>query len=86
LSQRLKERLIYCLASLNVAFVPESFTREEQREKILKGVAQAERKDSDGSRPPLYMPAHKDTIDEGDINPLIDCLMSLMPKEKNSSW
>lgn len=69
-----------------VAYVAESFTREELRKKILTGVARVEKKTPAGPTPPLYMPAYRDLLADSESEDLIDYLYSLKPKTREESW
>lgn len=69
-----------------VAFVADSFTKEELKQKIIKGVSKVEKLNPDGPVPPLYMPGYEAIISDSDLELLIDYLKSLMPKEQKESW
>ncbi len=69
-----------------VAFVADSFTKGEVKEKILKGVKEVQKLDPAGPRPPLYMPAYEGMISETEMNDLINYLYGLMPENKKESW
>ncbi len=69
-----------------VAFVADSFTKDEVKEKILKGVKEVQKLDAAGPRPPLYMPAYEGMISETEMNDLINYLYGLMPENKKESW
>jgi mono/diheme cytochrome c family protein len=69
-----------------VAFVADSFTKDEVKEKILKGVKEVQKLDPAGPVPPLYMPAYQGMISETEMNDIINYLYSLMPEEKKEAW
>ncbi len=65
-----------------VAFVAASFTKEQLKKKILKGVSQSEKLNSDGPTPPLSMPAYEGLINSSEMEDIIAYLYSLQPKDK----
>ena len=65
-----------------VGFVADSFTKQELKEKILKGVPKVEKLDPNGPTPPLHMPGYAGIINDADMELLINYLYSLMPKEQ----
>lgn len=69
-----------------VAFVAESFTKEELRKKIITGVAKVEKKDPNGPTPPLSMPSYQGILTDAELEDLIDYLNSLQPKNAEDSW
>ena len=69
-----------------VAFVVESYEKQELRDKILKGVPKVEKLDANGPTPPLYMPGYAGIINDANVELLINYLDSLMPKEQKEQW
>lgn len=65
-----------------VAFVATSFTKEQLKKKILKGVSQSEKLEDDGPIPPLSMPGYEGRINDTEMEDLINYLYSLQPKDK----
>ena len=65
-----------------VAFVATSFTKDQLKKKIRKGVTQSEKLDDGGPVPPLSMPAYEGLINDIQMEDLIAYLYSLQPKDK----
>ncbi len=67
-------------------FVSEGYTKDELRKRILDG--QKEIPVMDPKRPPapLYMPAWRGRILEGELNDLVDYLVSLTPKGEKADF
>lgn len=65
-----------------VAFVATSFTKEQLKKKILKGVSQSEKLEDTGPIPPLSMPGYEGRINDAEMEDLIGYLYSLQPKDK----
>jgi mono/diheme cytochrome c family protein len=63
--------------------VAEGYTKEELKERILKGQHEITALDPKRPPPPLYMPAWAGIIKEAEVNDLVDYLMSLEPKGEN---
>ncbi len=61
-----------------------TFTREELKEKIQKGVPVVGKKDPQGPTPPLYMPGWKDKIKGQELEDLVTYLHSIA--EKVEEW
>lgn len=66
--------------------VADSYTKKELKEKIRNGILDVDRADPNGPRPPLHMPAFKDTLSDGDLDLLVDYLFSLMPEKDKDSF
>ena len=63
-------------------FVVEEYTKDELRKRILGGQKEIVKLDPKGLQPPLYMPAWGNRIGEGELNDLVEYLMSLLPKSE----
>jgi mono/diheme cytochrome c family protein len=61
-----------------------TYTREELREKLEKGVPVVDKKDPHGPTPPLYMPPWKDKIKGQELEDLMTYLLSI--GEKQEEW
>lgn len=61
-----------------------TFTRDELKEKIEKGVPVVGKKDPKGATPPLYMPGWKDKIHGQELEDLVTYLQSIA--EKSEDW
>ncbi len=61
-------------------FVSEGYTKDELRKRILDGQREIVAMDARKPPPPLYMPPWRGKIAEGELNDLVEYLMSLMPK------
>jgi mono/diheme cytochrome c family protein/nitrate reductase cytochrome c-type subunit len=61
-----------------------TFTREELKEKIVKGVPVVGKKDPKGATPPLYMPAWGAKIQGQELEDLVTYLLSIA--EKTETW
>lgn len=66
--------------------VGESYTSDELKDKIRKGVLSEPKEDPNGPTPPLWMPAWKDIISDEDIDALVNYLTSLLPSKKEGEW
>lgn len=62
--------------------VSEGYTRDELKKRILNGQREIVSLDPKRPHPPLYMPAWQGKIAEGELNDLVEYLMSLLPKEE----
>jgi mono/diheme cytochrome c family protein len=63
--------------------VAEGYTRDELKERILKGQHEIPALDPKRPPPPLYMPAWAGIIKDAEVNDLVDYLISLKPKGEN---
>jgi len=63
-------------------FVSEGYTKEELKKCILGGQKEIPKLNPQGPQPPLYMPAWRSQIGEGELNDLVEYLMSLLPKSE----
>ena len=61
-------------------FVAEGYTKEELRDRILNGQREINSMDPKKPTPPLYMPAWRGKIADGEVSDLVEYLRSLMPK------
>jgi mono/diheme cytochrome c family protein len=61
-------------------YVSEGYTKDELRKRILDGQREIPVMDSKKPPAPLYMPPWRGKIAEGELNDLIQYLMSLLPK------
>lgn len=64
-------------------YVAEGYTKDELKKRILNGQHEIFALDRSKPAPPLYMPAWRGKIEEGELNDLVEYLFSLMPKEKD---
>ena len=60
--------------------VSEGYTKDELKKRILDGQREIPPMDPKKSAPPLYMPAWREKISEGELADLMEYLMSLAPK------
>lgn len=67
-------------------FVSEGYTKAELRKRILGGQKEINKLNPKGPPPPLYMPAWGGKIAEGELNDLVDYLMSLLPKSEKTEF
>lgn len=67
-------------------FVSEGYTKDELRKRILDGQKEIPAMDPKRPAPPLYMPAWRGRIAEGELNDLMDYLMSLAPKGEKADF
>ncbi len=67
-------------------FVADSYTKDELQKRILNGQHEITVMDPKRPPPPLYMPPWRDKIGEGEINDLVEYLMSLMPKGEKTEF
>ena len=63
-------------------FVAEGYTKDELKKRILGGQKEIVKLDPQGPQPPLYMPAWRGRIAEGELNDLVEYLMSLRSEER----
>ncbi len=63
--------------------VAAGYTKDELKKRILDGQREIPSLDPAKPHPPLYMPAWRGRIAEGELADLVDYLMSLMPKADN---
>ena len=61
-------------------YVAEGYTKDELRKRILDGQREIPLMDPRKPSPPLYMPAWREKIKEGDLADLMEYLISLAPK------
>ena len=61
-------------------FVSEGYTKVELKKRILDGQREIPAMDQKKPVPPLYMPAWRGKVTEGELNDLVEYLMSLAPK------
>jgi mono/diheme cytochrome c family protein len=61
-------------------FVSEGYTKDELRKRVLDGQREIPALDPRRPQPPLYMPPWRGKITEGELNDLVEYLLSLMPK------
>jgi mono/diheme cytochrome c family protein len=64
----------------SVKFVAEGYTVAELEKRVLDGQREITAMDTNKPAPPLYMPAWRGKISEGELKDLVAYLMSLMPK------
>lgn len=67
-------------------FVADSYTKDELQKRILNGQHEITVMDPKRPPPPLYMPPWRDKIGEGELNDLVEYLMSLMPKGEKTEF
>lgn len=67
-------------------FVSEGYTKDELKKRILDGQKEITKLDPKGPPPPLYMPPWRSKIAEGELNDLVEYLMSLLPKEEKLNF
>lgn len=70
----------------SLKYVGSDYTREELKKFIMNGQHEIVRKDPRRPAPPLYMPAWRGHIAEGELNDLVDYLASLQPKEEKGGF
>ncbi len=63
--------------------VAEGYTKDELKKRILTGQREIPALDPKKPPPPLYMPAWRGKVAEGELSDLVDYLTSLMPKGEN---
>jgi mono/diheme cytochrome c family protein len=61
-------------------FVSEGYTKDELKKRILDGQREIPAMDPNKPAPPLYMPPWRAKITQGELNDLVEYLMSLAPK------
>jgi len=66
--------------------VADSYTRQELKDKIRKGVARVERADPNAPPPPLHMPAFEELISDRDLDLLVNYLFALLPPKDRTDW
>ena len=67
-------------------YVAEGYTKPEARQRILNGQHEIFALDKSKPAPPLYMPAWRGKITEGELNDLVEYLFSLEPKDENLAF
>ena len=67
-------------------YVAEGYTKDEVKKRILNGQHEITSMDAKRPPPPLYMPAWRGKIQEGELNDLVEYVMSLLPKEEKSGF
>jgi mono/diheme cytochrome c family protein len=67
-------------------YVAEGYTKDEVKKRILNGQREITPMDAKRPPPPLYMPAWRGKIQEGELNDLVEYVMSLLPKEEKSDF
>ena len=67
-------------------YVAEGYTKDEVKKRILNGQHEIPALEPKRLPPPLYMPAWHDKIAEGELNDLVEYIMSLLPKEEKSEF
>ncbi len=70
----------------SLKYVAEGYTKDELKKFIMNGQREIAMKDPSRPPPPLYMPAWKTRIPEGELDDLVDYLISLMPKDEKTSF
>lgn len=66
--------------------VAEGYSDEELKNKILDGVHEIGKNDSNGPTPPLHMPAWRGHITDEELNMVVAFLKSLLPKGEKEEW
>lgn len=66
--------------------VAETFTLDELKEKIRRGVLKPEKADPHGPEPLVFMPAWREIIKESEIDAVASYLMALGKGQKTSDW
>jgi len=67
-------------------FVSEGYTKDELRKRIMDGQKEIPVMDPKRPAAPLYMPAWRGKIAEGELNDLMDFLVSLTPKGEKADF
>ncbi len=67
-------------------YVGGDYTKDELKKFIMNGQREIPQMDAHRPPPPLYMPAWKGRIAEGELNDLADFLMSLKPKDNTDGF
>ncbi|TAN36704.1 MAG: c-type cytochrome [Verrucomicrobia bacterium] len=67
-------------------FVSEGYNKAELRKRILGGQKEINKLNPKGPQPPLYMPAWGGKISEGELDDLVEYLMSLLPKTEKTDF
>ena len=67
-------------------YVAEGYTKAELKKRILNGQHEIFALDPKKPAPPLYMPAWRGKIAEGELNDLIEYLFSLEPESEKLSF
>jgi mono/diheme cytochrome c family protein len=67
-------------------FVSEGYTKDELKKRILNGQKEIAKLNPAGPPPPLYMPPWRGKIAEGELNDLVEYLMSLLPKQEKQEF
>ena len=67
-------------------FVAEGYTKDELRKRILDGQKEIPSLDPHKPAPPLYMPGWRGKVGEGEVNDLVEYLMSLLPKGEKADF
>ena len=67
-------------------YVAEGYTKDEVKKRILNGQREITPLDAKRPPPPLYMPPWRGKIQEGELNDLVEYVMSLFPKEEKSEF
>lgn len=67
-------------------YVAEGYTKDELRKRILNGQHEIFALDPSKPPPPLFMPAWRGKIAEGELNDLVEFLFSLEPKDENLNF
>jgi mono/diheme cytochrome c family protein len=67
-------------------YVAEGYTKDELKKRILNGQHEIFALNPSKPPPPLYMPAWRGKIAEGELNDLVEYLFSLMPKDENVNF
>ena len=63
-----------------------SYTKEELKKKIRKGVHEVDRDNPKGPHPPLFMPNWEERLSAQELDDVSDYLMNLLPKEEKEGW
>ena len=69
-----------------LAGVAQTFTREELKSKISRGVLKPDRRDPAGPEPMVFMPAWGQTLKDADIDAVAAYLMTLGGGPKSAEW
>ena len=70
----------------SLKYVSDGYTKEELRKRILGGQKEINKLNPKGPQPPLYMPPWGGKIAEGELNDLVEYLMSLLPKSEKTEF
>ena len=70
----------------SLKYVADGYTKDEVKQRVLNGQREINLLDPKRSPPPLYMPPWRGKIQAGELNDLVEYIMSLKPKNEKEDF